>query len=286
MISIVIPAHNEAKVIRRCLENVCRGAQEGELEVIVACNGCEDDTASVARSFGAPVRVVELEEAGKWRALNAGDREATGFPRFYLDADIVLEMPAVRRVAQVLQVGQALAAAPRMEVDFRGCPWTVRYFYEVWLALPYCRSGMIGSGVYALSEAGRSRFGEFPPITADDGYARLHFGAEERQTVETCSFLLIPPRNLRGIVKVKTRAHFGALELHRLYPALSKNEEADHGSALVSLLRDVRKWPAVGVYVLVRLMARALCWRKLYFGGVRWERDDTSRDWVAESSDE
>ena len=51
--SVIIPAHNEAKVIRRCLEGLLAGAPAGEEpELIVVCNGCSDDTAAIARQVG------------------------------------------------------------------------------------------------------------------------------------------------------------------------------------------------------------------------------------------
>ena len=58
MISVIIPAHNEERVISRLLEALTLGHTPGELEIIVVCNGCSDDTAGVARGFGAPVQVL------------------------------------------------------------------------------------------------------------------------------------------------------------------------------------------------------------------------------------
>jgi cellulose synthase/poly-beta-1,6-N-acetylglucosamine synthase-like glycosyltransferase len=49
MISIVIPAHNEASVIGRCLEAMTRGNAQASSRSW-SCNGCKDDTAAV----GAP----------------------------------------------------------------------------------------------------------------------------------------------------------------------------------------------------------------------------------------
>ena len=54
------------------------------MQVVVVCNGCSDDTADRARALGA--EVLELADAGKHLALNAGDAVARGFPRVYLDA--------------------------------------------------------------------------------------------------------------------------------------------------------------------------------------------------------
>jgi hypothetical protein len=37
---VVIPAHNEAAVIRRSLDALLAGFAPNELHVVVACNGC------------------------------------------------------------------------------------------------------------------------------------------------------------------------------------------------------------------------------------------------------
>jgi glycosyltransferase involved in cell wall biosynthesis len=97
--SVVIPAHNEAAVIRRCLDALFTGIEPGNLEVIVVCNGCRDDTAAVVRSSGHPVQVLELERASKSAALRTGDRVAHTLPRLYLDADVLLSGSSARRVA-------------------------------------------------------------------------------------------------------------------------------------------------------------------------------------------
>ena len=60
------------------------------LDVIVVANGCTDDTAKVAASFGPAVRVLSIPVASKREALVAGDRAARSFPRVYVDADVEL----------------------------------------------------------------------------------------------------------------------------------------------------------------------------------------------------
>ena len=88
--SVVIPAHDEAAAIRRCLDGLFAGFQPGELDVVVVCNGCSDETAALARSSGHPVRVIELSAASKPAALRTGDLAVSAFPRLYLDADVLL----------------------------------------------------------------------------------------------------------------------------------------------------------------------------------------------------
>src|SRR5262249_4085487 len=114
--SVVIPAHNEGEVITRCLDALFDGVQPGELEVIVVCNGCIDDTAALARASGHPVRVIELEAASKSAALRAGDEATRTFPRLYVDADVTLPGPSALSVIERLEAG-AVAARPPIRYD-------------------------------------------------------------------------------------------------------------------------------------------------------------------------
>ncbi len=279
MISVIIPAHNEAQVIGRCLDGLLEGIDPGGLEVIVACNGCTDDTAEIAGAYGPPVRVIDVPRASKIAALNAGDEAASGFPRFYVDADIEMTGSALRATADALEQTGALAAAPRLTFDTSRSTWPVRAFYRVWTALPYFTGGgMIGSGVYALAEAGRARFDRFPDIIADDGYVRSLFTPAERLTVEGASFRIVAPQTLSGVVKIKTRSRFGNMELAEKFPKLAKGKETTTGSMLGLLACRPNLWPATVVYVYVQWRTKGNCRRKLAAGDYRtWERDDSSR---------
>ena len=200
MISVIIPAHNEEKVIAAALKEFADGAADGELEVIVVCNGCTDNTAEVVASFGSAIRCLETQVASKANALNLGDAATSGFPRFYQDADVVLSLDAIRQVAQVLRTGRFLAAAPRMHMDLRKTSWPVRAYYKFWQQLPYVRIGMIGAGVYALSQEGRERFDKFPAIIADDRFIRALFKEHERTVVSSCCSLVTAPATLSALL--------------------------------------------------------------------------------------
>lgn len=279
MISVIIPAHNEEKVIAVALDELVAGAISGELEVIVVCNGCTDNTAAVVTSFGSAIKCIETEVPSKANALNLGEAAASGFPRFYQDADVVLTLNAIRRVAQVLRSGPFLAAAPRMHTDLRKASWAVRAYYEIWQHLPYVREGMIGVGVYALSEEGRRRFATFPRIIADDGYVRAIFKTHERTSVQSCYSMVRAPTSLEGLLKIKVRSRLGGYELRRKYPELMQNEEKNFGSAFFRLVSQVNLWPKLPVYLFVNLLARYGAnshARKRGFTG--WHRDDSSRN--------
>ena len=134
-------------MIGRALAALTDGGAAGELEVIVVCNGCSDDTVAIASRFGPPVRVVVTKGEGKTAALNIGDRVARGFPRIYMDADVVITLDAVRVLADRLCDGEVLAAAPTAKVSLVACSWFVRAFFEIRSRLPSAREGIGGSGV-------------------------------------------------------------------------------------------------------------------------------------------
>ena len=145
MTAIIIPAHNEVAVIERTLTALLDQAGPDD-EVIVVCNGCSDDTAAVARRFAERVTVLETEVPSKTNALNLGDRAAGSFPRIYADADVSLGVGALKKIIRALESGRWLAVSPDPVMNLAGASWAVRAYYDIWLSLPYCRSGMIGAG--------------------------------------------------------------------------------------------------------------------------------------------
>jgi glycosyltransferase involved in cell wall biosynthesis len=269
--SVVIPAHNEAQVIGRCLRSLTAEGPPDMLEVVVVCNGCTDDSADRARSAGPHVRVIELAEASKIAALNAGDEACTTFPRFYVDADVELSETSIRAVAAAL-AGEVRCAAPRPRFAVEDRSWPIRAFYDVWTMMPYLNDDMVGSGVYALSEDGRQRFERFPDITADDQYIMQLFSRNERVAVQEASFVVHPPRTLRGLVRMRARVYRGNDELAQRGLA-STSPTGGAAAGLLHLARRLSLWPALAVYIGVNLGGKL--YAKRYKGG--WERDESAR---------
>lgn len=267
--SIIVPAHDEASVIAATLAVLA----DGTGEVIVVCNGCSDDTADIARGFD--VEVVEIDRASKTAALNEGDRRARFFPRFYVDADIVVSGRDLARAAERLRDGVHVVA-PEPVADLDGSSWAVRAFYRVWTQLPYYHA-MGGAGVLGVDRIGRDRFGEFPDVIADDEFLRLHMRHDERAIADvTC--VVRAPRDVRSLVKVKTRGHLGRLELVERHPELVERQDLDHSGALTRMVRHPRRWLDLAIYLGVRVVARARAERRFRRGDLRgWERDLSTR---------
>lgn len=277
MASIIIPAHNEASVIRRTLLSLLQQVGE-EDEVVVVCNGCSDNTAEVARGVSARIAVLETTVPSKTRALNLGEESAKTFPRVYMDADIALTDGSLLRLGQGLESGAWLAVSPEPVMDFSSSSWAVKAYYNIWLNMPYCKNGMLGAGVYAVSEAGRKRFDRFPDLIADDGYVRALFKEHERGKVKGSRAIVKAPSNLYWLVKIKTRSRLGAMQLANKYPELVANETKDYSSALSDVLRNPRRWFNFAIYLYVNLVSRVLAKRRMAkLTEYQWEKDVSSR---------
>jgi glycosyltransferase involved in cell wall biosynthesis len=268
-------------VIARCLESLLRDRTQDEVEIIVVCNGCSDNTAEIARRFGEPVRVIETDVPSKTNALNLGDAAASAFPRFYLDADVVISLAAIRKIAAALNRGQALAAAPRpVNVFLPGATWGVRAYYRFWTALPYIQEGMIAAGAYALSEQGRGRFESFPDVIADDGYVRLLFEPGERMQTPDAISEVFAPLALRDLLKIKTRSRLGVLQLRRRYPELANREAQTkhYRHALFAMLSRPSLYLSAVPYAYVAVASWLRAKRQMNESGrYVWERDESSR---------
>lgn len=279
IISIIIPAYNEEKVIRDTLSPLLGGIERGIIEVIVVCNGCKDRTASVVKSLSADIICIETDIASKTNALNLGDEQATGFPRIYQDADVVLSLDSIEMIARELRLGKYQAASPEMKMSYNNSSWAVRSYYEIWQMLPYVEEGMIGTGVFALSEEGRNRFEKFPNVIADDGFVRALFKTSERVSVKGASSTVRAPVDLKGLLKIKTRSRLGRYELALKFPELKGNEEKKYRNAFIVLLPKVHYWSKIFIYLYVNLASRWLAkkWiEKKGFTG--WQRDESSRN--------
>lgn len=104
-VAAVIPAYNEAANIARVLRPVVRSSAVHE--VVVVCDGCEDNTAVVARRFS--VQVVELpRNVGKGGAMMAGVRHTDAPVILFLDADLVgLRYTHIRDLVEPVANGTA-----------------------------------------------------------------------------------------------------------------------------------------------------------------------------------
>ena len=269
--AVIIPAHDEAAVIGRALRALAPLTELEGVEVIVACNGCRDDTADIARGFTG-VGVVELEAASKTEALNAADRVATAWPRLYLDADVELDAEAALAVFAELRRPGVLAARPPHVYDIRRATAPVRAYYRARARIPGPRRRLWGAGAYATNQAGHGRFGRFAPVTADDSWFDGHFAHDEKRIVDAAATVVHTPRDVATLLGLLARQRRGYVDLQIASGA------SERSRALLSSVRGPRSALDALCYVALTLAARLRRHPATADPtATPWERDGSSR---------
>lgn len=268
--AVIVPAWNEALTIRRNLACLLHGLDERVL-VIVACNGCTDDTEDVVRSFQNGVEILSLPAAGKARAIRAAE-DIAPMPRVYLDADAELSGATANVLLAALRDG-AVAARPPVRFDVGHSDLLVRSYYRTKTRLPSVASDLCGAGVYSLGTVGRDRFGSFPEVTADDLFVARIVAPHELVVVDADPVVVRVPRTTRALVRTLARVQRGNHELQHSHPTVTASTTSRTIGELVVLMRRPRRWPDVVVYTLVTIAARV----RARVSTSRWERDESGR---------
>jgi hypothetical protein len=249
-----------------------------ELDVIVVANGCTDDTAEVAGSFGPPVRVLSIPVASKREALRTGDEAAKDFPRIYVDADVELGVADVRALTAALRHPGTLASGPRRELDLAGRSWMVRCYYGVWERLPEVRSGLFGRGVIALSEEGHKRVADLPPLLADDLVASLAFQPGERVIVPAARVIVHTPQTFRDLLRRRVRVAMGVNQVEESTGAPASMARTRPRDLLAVIRAQPLSAPQVAVFLAVAVIARWQAAREVRRREYSaWLRDESSR---------
>jgi glycosyltransferase involved in cell wall biosynthesis len=280
VISVVIAAYNEGAVITDCLDALLSGSEAGhQQEIVVVANGCTDDTVQRASSRSG-IKVIEILEASKAAALNAGDQVSSGFPRIYLDADIVVPSGGLATLAAVLRSpGAPLAAAPKRRLNTVGRPWPVRAYFAINGRLPAFQSGLVGRGMIGLSQLGRTRFGAFPKMLADDLFLDSVFTQEEKVIVSEVEVIVETSWHTKELVRRLARVRRANADMRAAGRSGAIEVDiraADRWAWLRAvLLAEPRLIPAGLAYMVITAWAalRALRMRN----GEFWGRDESTR---------
>ena len=101
-VALIVAAHDEQAVIERWVDAALALDYPRErLQVVVACDGCTDATAALARKAGAD-HVLELERGGKDAALNAAVDATESDIVAFSDANAIWSPDALSHLAERL----------------------------------------------------------------------------------------------------------------------------------------------------------------------------------------
>lgn len=121
LVSVLIPAYNEEKVIASSVRRILR-SRYPKLEVIVVDDGSTDATSAVVREHYAQeprVRLLSIPNGGKAHAVNTALRESQGAVVVALDADTQFEPDTIPRLVRWFADARVGAVAGNAKVGNR-----------------------------------------------------------------------------------------------------------------------------------------------------------------------
>jgi len=120
MISVVLPAYNEANRLRESVEKILDYLEKNfkEFEIIIAEDGSKDGTDRIARELSERYEFVRhlhsKERLGRGKALNNAIRSAKYEFVLYMDVDLSTDLRHVRDVVKALNDGYDIAIGSRL----------------------------------------------------------------------------------------------------------------------------------------------------------------------------
>ena len=140
-ISVIIPAHNEERYIKRCIDSVKRSAKRfnGNVEIIVVCNRCTDRTEKIAKENGAIV--VSNEDRCIAKVRNAGIKEAKGVLIVTIDADNRMTEGTLLEIYELMKSGKYIGGGAPIRFE--------RYSFPLFCNDILCRASFAITGLYS-----------------------------------------------------------------------------------------------------------------------------------------
>jgi glycosyltransferase involved in cell wall biosynthesis len=117
LVSVLIPAKNEARNLPRCLASLCGWANE----IVVADSRSTDDTVAIAERFSATV--VQFNYGGGWPKKRQSVLDTYPFRNEWillLDADEIILEPLKQEIAEVIRTSPFDGYWIRFQIHFLG----------------------------------------------------------------------------------------------------------------------------------------------------------------------
>ena len=194
-LDVLVPTHNRAPLLERCVRSVLNAPQPADLDVhvTVICNACSDDSTEIVRrlqaAFPRRLSLVQERRRGKSRALNAGIAATYGDLVGMIDDDEEIDQRWLELVAHALRdPGLDFIGGPYVPVWASPPPdWLPDDYLAVLGAAdngaierPYDRTfpGILKGGNAVIRRATLMRVGPYAEYLGPGSYARL-FSCED-----------------------------------------------------------------------------------------------------------
>ncbi len=126
-LTVIVPAHNEERYIKECLDSVIQADFKGTKEIIVVDDGSKDKTTEiVTKYFQGKVKLIKKEHTGKSDSINKAISIAKGELIAIVDGDSYIQKDALQEIVGEVERKNVVAASCVVRVHNRKrfiCMW-------------------------------------------------------------------------------------------------------------------------------------------------------------------
>ena len=226
LVSVIIPARNEEKVIGFTITSILESDYE-PLEVIVVDDASTDHTFEVALKYQGPkVKVLRKEVGGmgKARALNFGLKFARGEVVVLVDADTIVGREAIKELVRKLQNPEVSAVSGNVMVRNRVNLLTKLQAMEYLITFHFFRKGLSVLGAVPIITGALGAFrkrvlesvGFYDVDTITEDFDITVKALKTGRVVQASSYAVAyteAPEDLKSLYRQRLRWYRGAFEV-------------------------------------------------------------------------
>jgi cellulose synthase/poly-beta-1,6-N-acetylglucosamine synthase-like glycosyltransferase len=247
IVSVVVPAYNESKYLRECLDSVLAVDYPKEkMDIIVVDDGSTDDTLEIAKEYEKKgMRVFTKENGGKGAALNFGLEKAKGELVATMDADSYLTKDTIKELIPFFVEKDVMAVTPSVKIR-EGGSWMKELQRVEYLMILFSRkllsfidSVPVTPGPFSIfrtkvfDEVGN--FDEQNLVEDQEIALRIQSHHYKIRSSMTAGVYTEPPDNLKDLLRQRVRWQRGGFRNYWKYKYMIKPEYGDFGMYFVPL---------------------------------------------------
>jgi len=234
-ISIIIPAHNEGKYLRKTINSILESSYKGKNEIIVIDDGSTDNTPKIMEEFKKKklIKSIRTNHIGKSKALNRGLKLAKYGIIVTLDGDTEIEKDSLAKLLIPFKDKKVAATTGTIKVanNKKILTWFQRVeylYYSLYKSLcdridgVICASGTFSAirRKYLTKEFSSKLYSEDIDLTLN----LIKNGYKVRYVPEAVAYTFVP-ENLKDLVKQRSRWCRGCIQVMKKHPNLFFNKK-------------------------------------------------------------
>lgn len=265
-ISVVIPVHNEEKVIGKCLGSILKSNYpKSRIEVVIVNDKSTDNTMRVLREFEkrfSKFITIQGKYTGKSNALNLGVKKSKYEYIIVLDADVDIDKDFIRSIIAPLQY---------KEYSYSTCPTffhNTKSMVDFWQENEFRLISVVrssttklfgfpmwfGGQAYAMRKSVLKDLGYFANVLNEDMDIALreYLSGHKAAFVDDARYSTLPKHTVAEFFKQRTRWNWGFIQV------LSRNLKSSVKSKNVIVYfyyYTYMYWYLVSLFVVINLVS-------------------------------